>query len=449
LIQLAQLGQSLSLPVDVNDALAWIVIGEKGTVVNRLNEAKILHFRLKTEDHNVGWLSLAHNQPGIFTDRDLEFITVISSHLAAGLDNRVLYHTIDLARQEWEAIFNTIQDAILVHDVNDAGLITRVNKPLVKWLDISVDELLHQPVRKIKIDSQGNSLWDLALPLLSGKLSNVSPLSTEFNSPTWASERSFRVRTFPLYRQKKLVEIVHILEDITQASKIQAQMIQTEKLSALGRLSASLAHEINNPLQALRSGLRLLSRPNLSKEKREKYVSIMTNEVERLVKLTTQTLDFARPSRVGKERTNLNELLEETLILVGKQLQQHKINVSLELNQTLPSVYVVPAQIKQVFLNLILNAVDALSKGGHLKLISHCTPNDKYVVVSIMDDGAGISQEFLERISEPFFTTKEAGTGLGLAISYSIVEAHGGHIEIRTRLGKGSRFSIHLPVNQD
>jgi signal transduction histidine kinase len=158
-------------------------------------------------------------------------------------------------------------------------------------------------------------------------------------------------------------------------------------------------------------------------------------------------LDFARPGRIGKKSTHLNQLLRETLVLVNKQLQRNKIEISLELASDLPAVWVVPDQIKQVFLNLILNAIDAMPDGGQLTLTTQYLLNDMQVMVALVDTGRGVPEEILNRIYEPFFSTKEAGTGLGLSICYSIVEAHGGHIELESKEGIGSTFAVYLPIS--
>jgi signal transduction histidine kinase len=409
---------------------------------------------LQTEGHQVGVLSLANPAATrCFTSQDLDFLTMMSSYLAVGLENRYLYEAIDLARQEWKTIFNTLNDGLLAHRASD-GTITRANKAMAAWLNTTVEALIHQPVTEIPVDQHGHTLCHLAPPGGEEEGEN-EPIwrSAEFTSPPWAPGRSFRVRTFPLYKrrssgesQKELVEVIHVLEDITQASKMQSQLLQTEKLSALGRLLASLAHEINNPLQALRSGLRLLARPNLDDEKRQRYVATLDKEVERLIHTTVQTLDFARPSRIGKKSTNLNQLLQETLVLVNKQLQRNEIETSFELASNLPDIQVVPDQIKQVFLNLILNAIDAMPNGGWLKLTTSYMPDDNLIMVALADSGRGIPEKIMNRIYEPFFSTKEAGTGLGLSISYSIVEVHGGHIEVESEPGVGSKFAVYLPV---
>ena len=166
-----------------------------------------------------------------------------------------------------------------------------------------------------------------------------------------------------------------------------------------------------------------------------------------MIDTTGQTLDFARPGRIGKKSTHLNQLLSETLVLVNKQLQRNKIETSLDLASDLPAVWVVPDQIKQVFLNLILNAIDAMPDGGQLTLSTHYQPDDIQVMVALIDTGRGVPKEILNRIYEPFFSTKEAGTGLGLSICYSIVEAHGGHIELESNEGVGSKFAVYLPIS--
>jgi signal transduction histidine kinase len=259
------------------------------------------------------------------------------------------------------------------------------------------------------------------------------------------------------FNNNKLVQIVRrvierrrLREDYTQ---LQASA-HSEKLAALGRLVASLAHEINNPLQALRSGLRLLSRSNLDDAKRQNYVAMLVQEVERLIAITTQTLDFVRPSRAGKQPANLNQLLQDTLALVSKQLQQSQIEVKFNPIASLPTIQVVPDQIKQVFINLILNAIDAMPDGGVLSLAIEHLPNDDRFVAAVRDTGPGMGPEVINKIFEPFYSTKEAGTGLGLSVSYGIIEAHGGRIEVESTPGAGSCFTVYLsnegdPVHED
>ncbi len=265
------------------------------------------------------------------------------------------------------------------------------------------------------------------------------------------------------FDDQKLLQIIYRVIERRQLREEHARLqalVQTEKLAALGRLTASLAHEINNPLQALRSGLRLLSRPQLDEVKRQNYVATLVKEVERLISITTQTLDFARPNRVGQRPADLNRLLQETITLVNKQLQHHHIEIIFNLAADLPPVEVVSDQLKQVFLNLILNSIDAMPEGGQLTLATSCCvtgaevglpshasiKDDRFAGIFFEDTGGGMEAEVIGKIFEPFFSTKEAGTGLGLSVSYSIVEAHGGRIQVRSTPGQGSCFTIYLPL---
>lgn len=250
----------------------------------------------------------------------------------------------------------------------------------------------------------------------------------------------------------KLVQMVRRVLDRRQLREDYTQLqtsMQTEKLAALGRLSASLAHEINNPLQALRSGLRLLGRPQFDDAKRQHYVAMLAQEVERLVTITRQTLDFARPGRAGRQPTDLNQLLQDTLVLVSKQLQQKQINTSLSLAADLPAIKVVPDHLKQVLINLILNAIDAMAQDGLLRLTTAYLPDQRQFLVTVQDTGGGMTADVISKVFEPFFSTKDIGTGLGLSISYSIIEAHGGRIEVESTPGVGSLFSVYLPGGSD
>lgn len=240
---------------------------------------------------------------------------------------------------------------------------------------------------------------------------------------------------------RRVIERRRWREDYTRLQTL----IQTEKLAALGRLTASLAHEINNPLQALRSGLRLLNRPDLDETKRKNYTAMLAQEVERLIAITSQTLDFVRPSRVGKQATDLNQLLQDTLVLVNKQLQHNSIETVFNQAANLPLIQIVPNQIKQVFLNLILNAIDAMPNGGELSLSTAYLADEHLIAARVQDTGCGMAPEVKDKIFEPFYSTKESGTGLGLSISYSIVEAHGGRIEVESTPNAGSLFSVYLP----
>jgi two-component system NtrC family sensor kinase len=226
----------------------------------------------------------------------------------------------------------------------------------------------------------------------------------------------------------------------------QAQLIQAEKMAAIGRLAASIAHEINNPLQAIHNTIHLAMTDRLPPEKRGEYLGMAQKEVERLIEIVQRMLEFYRPSKGGIVQVDVNRLLQDALAIADKRLQHGKIQVSARFAENLPLVLGVPDQLTQVFLNIIINAVEAMPDGGELRVGTLLTEDRRWVLVAFRDSGPGLTAEQIAHIFEPFYTTKPSGTGLGLAISYGIVERHGGTIEVSSQPGQGATFVVRLPV---
>jgi len=225
----------------------------------------------------------------------------------------------------------------------------------------------------------------------------------------------------------------------------QAQLVQSEKLAATGRLAASLAHEINNPLQAIHNSLQLMLTFPLQPDEQREYLEMANEEVHRLINMVTRTLDFARQPQREMEPTNTNEVIEKVLALAGKFIQHRHIALRRDLSPDLPPVTAAPDELGQVFLNLVLNAVDAMPEGGTLSVSSHLA-EDGRLAISIADTGHGIAPEHLDRVLEPFFSTKDEGTGLGLSVSYNVVQRHGGEITFQSKVGEGTTFVVWLPT---
>jgi two-component system NtrC family sensor kinase len=231
-----------------------------------------------------------------------------------------------------------------------------------------------------------------------------------------------------------------------ELERSQAQLIQVEKLAATGRLAASLAHEINNPLQAIHNCLHLVINRPLNDEKKKYYLSLAQNEVERLITLVQRTLEFYRPSQGRAAATDVNRLIENVLALTSKRLEHDRVQVRTQLQADLPAMSVVPDQLTQVCLNLIINAVEAMPQGGTLTIGS--AQRGDWLAIEVQDTGAGLTPAEATRIFEPFYTTKADGTGLGLAVSYGIIQQHGGRIEVSSTPGQGTTFTVLLPVQR-
>jgi two-component system NtrC family sensor kinase len=253
-----------------------------------------------------------------------------------------------------------------------------------------------------------------------------------------------------LYAEQK--QLVHKQEET------QARLIQSEKMSALGRLAASIAHEINNPLQAIQGCLTLASEEMAGQQRRDKlsrYLTIVESEIERIAAIVQRMRDFYRPARRALEPTDLHGVLASVLELSSKQLQHGGVTVERHWVADLPQVQANPDHLRQIFLNLVINALDAMPEGGTLRIATSLDEMhgegdhlQQAVQVVFSDTGGGMSQEAQARLFEPFFTTKPHGTGLGLSIIYQIIQAHSGQIEVESQEGVGTTFTILLPVAQ-
>ncbi len=224
----------------------------------------------------------------------------------------------------------------------------------------------------------------------------------------------------------------------------QAQLIQSEKLAALGRLAAGIAHEVNNPLQPILNCLEVAIEDIENGQPVDAQgLRVAEQEVQRIKGIVSRLLDFARPTTGEVLRVDLRELVEEVILFTQRQMEHMRVRVTKRL-EPVPLILGTPAQLKQVLLNLVLNAAESMPDGGDM--IIELYPNEQGVVLAVADTGTGIAPEALDRIFEPFFSTKSDGTGLGLSVTYGIVQGHGGTITVESEVGKGSRFVVWLPA---
>lgn len=239
------------------------------------------------------------------------------------------------------------------------------------------------------------------------------------------------------------LENIRLYEDM---KRTQSLMRRSDRLAALGSLTAGLAHEIRNPLVAVKTFLQLLPDRYEDEEFRGDFLNLTTSEVERITTLVSELLDFARPSEPQFKKADVNEVLEKVIHLVTVEAKKRDIVIDTKLKET-GEVMLDEEQIKQVFLNIFLNAVDAISGDGNILVTSRSIQRNgvDYVRIEIADTGQGIPKKILDRIFDPFFTTKEKGSGLGLSICHQIVQEHNGYIEVGSKLGKGTTFFVNLP----
>jgi two-component system NtrC family sensor kinase len=234
-----------------------------------------------------------------------------------------------------------------------------------------------------------------------------------------------------------------VAERTRQLEEKQVQIIRAERLAAVGQLAASVAHEVNNPLQAIALNLQLVADETLS-IRGQRRLTVVQQEFDRIASTVGRLLDFQRPQAGEQQPVNVAATLDYVVMLAEKQVQRSGVTLQQNLPDNLPPVLAVENQLKQVFLNLVLNAAEAMPTGG-LLTITACYEDEK-LSVEFADTGPGLSPEVQAHLFDPFFTTKKDGSGLGLAVSHEIVANHGGELMVSSSPDQGATFTVVLPV---
>jgi two-component system NtrC family sensor kinase len=245
------------------------------------------------------------------------------------------------------------------------------------------------------------------------------------------------------------VDLEERLDMERKLRETQEQLLQSEKLAAMGRLTSQIAHELNNPLYGIMNTLELMKTEIAPQNKRRKILDMALSETVRLTELLRKMLSFSKPDEEEKRPTDMNTLIDEILLLYEKQLRENDIRIVSDFADVLGPVYASKNQLRQVFLNMISNARDAMPEGGTLTITTEAVRDQ--IQVKISDTGTGIRKENMDKIFDTFFTTKASvkGVGLGLSVCYGFIIDHGGNIEVESEWGSGTTFTISLPVHKE
>ena len=312
-------------------------------------------------------------------------------------------------------------------------------------LSFMIQKLINHPVTELLQHTQKLTRGDLRSRIPNRRNDELGTLATAFNDMTEnLQEAQNELKSWGATLESKVEERTQ------QMDKMQGQLIQSAKLASLGEFVAGIAHEINNPLTGILMFSSLVDRdPRLHIELKPNMETVM-GETKRCAKIVQNLLDFSRNSQPEKESKSIHQILDHTLSLTLNQNSFHKTELIKKYAKDLPDIPVDPAQIEQVFMNMVINAEQAMPDGGSL-IIATGKSQSENITITIKDTGKGIPEESIEKIFDPFFTTKgrHKGTGLGLSISYGIIKCHGGHINVESSPGKGTTFVISLPIHPE
>ncbi len=360
-------------------------------------------------------------------------------------------------REFTRSIIESISDGIIVVDKDKR--VTAWNRATARLCALPGEEEAGRPLGEVFPQCQEGSFSAELEGLLEGK--RVSFSATQTKEPEPGGERlRLNIDGYPLRNASgKITGVVLVIKDVTERVKLERQVQQAEKMAAVGQLVSGIAHEVGTPLNIISGRAEwVMKRLEPESPLREK-LSVIIGQIDRIARLVRQCLAFARPKQLTMRPEGVNRILESVAELLEPQVQRHGLALRIELSRDLPPVTADADQLQQLFLNLCLNAIQVMSGAGELVLTSALSDGrgagaagkaaaERYIRVDVSDTGPGIPEEHLGKIFDPFFTTKDVGegTGLGLTVSSRIAEAHGGWIEVRSELGKGSVFSVFLPA---
>ncbi|AZN38054.1 two-component system sensor histidine kinase AtoS [Iodobacter ciconiae] len=337
-----------------------------------------------------------------------------------------------------EMILESTVDGVITVDIN--GAITTMNPAAQCITGCDPDKVLGKPYQTI-IDDQ-----NFKSPLLDTLRSGVEHISVEIDFPVSGNICKLSSSSSLLKNSHgETIGAVVIFKDLTEQKEMQRIVQQAERLAAIGELMAGVAHEIRNPLTAVRGFVQYLQK-DTSKAEKDEFIVIILKEVDSINKVIQQLLDFSRPPKNFFSATSLNQLVHDTLILIKSSNSSSTIRFVLNLDESLKDIYLDREMIKQVLLNLLINAVQAIDNGGTITIVSALSKDGLYQRIKIWDTGHGIDEKLKSKIFSPFFTTKPSGTGLGLAIAHKIIASHNGSITIENHEEGGAVVTITLPM---
>ena len=358
-------------------------------------------------------------------------------------DDRARAAALEHAEARYTRLVESAEDAICTAD--EEGNFTSVNRALEHVMGRNREALLGTHFTELVHADERGELWLMFVASLKGQRQRREMHFTRADGV----ERVATVITAPIYEHGQVGAVLAIIRDVTEERMLLEQVVRREKLAALGELVGGVAHEVNSPLTGILAFGQILQMESTANEESRRAADTIVSEAKRAARIVGKLLTFARQNPPEKMRTELNQVLQDTIELRRYPLKMQQIALVVEFAEDLPATWADPFQLQQVFINLLSNAEQALaSSSGERRITVRTELRDGSLVTTITDTGPGIAPEHLPHIFNPFYTTKPrgVGTGLGLSISFGIVREHGGTLQLASEAGKGAAFEVTLPV---
>lgn len=408
-----------------------------------------LHYYLplKVKERTLGYLGLGKTRDGDYlSSEDIDLLQTIAGYVSIALENSRLYASLEQKALEYQTLKDFNEN--IIESINAGVLACNLEGSVEAW-NSAMEELYGLG----RAEVAGRKLDEIFPPELLAELPQVSePRRTlslyKFRLETPDRRRlTVNLSTVPLVgKDDQVLGRLLILTDITERVSLEDRLIQAEKLSSIGLLAAGVAHEVNTPLAVITTQAQMLMRQMPGDDPRARTLDKVIKQAFRASEIVNNLLKFSRVSGSEYAELDLNRVIRETLSLADPMLRASRISVNVQLGSSLPAIFGNSGKLQQVFMNLILNARDAMPRGGELTIATESENSSVHVEVS--DNGVGIPPDHLGKIFDPFFTTKAAsrGTGLGLAVAYGIIREHAGKIQVESAVGQGTSFRLEFPT---
>ena len=388
------------------------------------------------KDRVIAYIGLGRTQNGDYlTSEDMELLETVSDYVGIALENARLYRSLEHKATEYQSLKDFSEN--IIESINVGVVVANPEGRIVGW-----NRALETLVNRSRYETIGKRTEDIIPNHFLQRLSEHGHLyKQQWNGLTVNFSATSLVDKSGATRGTLI-----IIDDMTDRVRLEDQLIQNEKLTSIGLLAAGVAHEVNTPLAVISSYSQMLRKEIAPDDSRNKLLDKITKQTFRASEIVNNLLNFSRTTATEFTDVDVHQVVSETLSLLEHQFKKAQIRVETDFGVEHPMVFGNAGKLQQVFLNLFMNARDAMADGGELRVRTE--GSDSKIEIVVQDTGAGISRENIKKIYDPFFTTKAVGkgTGLGLSVSYGIVQEHGGNLTVDSKLGRGSAFKLELPL---